>query len=87
MKKFKNGLLALALIAGVSGAFVTKIHAAPKQHDQVYTWNRNVPGQGTSPFSGDISDAQDHYGCSGDESLCATGTAPGVDDAQIFLNN
>lgn len=73
MKKFKTGLVALALILGVSGAFVSKIHAAPKVDDPTYDWN------GSGPLhSGDLDDktvaqAQTFYGCSGAAAVCATG--------------
>jgi len=84
MKTLKISLMALVFTVGIGGAVVQKIQAAPKPQEQVYTWNRNVAGMGTSPFSGTITSAQDHYGCTSDNTLCATGKASGVPDAQIF---
>jgi hypothetical protein len=71
MKKFKTGLLALALVLGVSSAFVSKIHAAPKKDDPIYSWTS--PDQGD--FTGTVSDAEENYGCTTGHALCATGTA------------
>jgi len=74
MKKFKNGFLALALIAGVSFAVVAKVQAMPKQDDPTYDWNGSGPG-----FSGELDNvtvavAQSTYDCSGTNAVCATGT-------------
>ncbi|MBW4888945.1 hypothetical protein KXQ82_04435 [Mucilaginibacter sp. HMF5004] len=82
MKKFKNGLLALALVLGVSGAFVSKTHAAPKAFDIVYDWTS--PDQGV--FSGTREEAIDHYGCENGSQLCATGTAEGQPDSVLEKN-
>jgi hypothetical protein len=79
MKKIKSGLLVMAVVLGVSGAFVSKIHAAPKPLDQVYSWSGS-----SGPFTGTVTQAQTHYGCSSNNILCATGTAPGLPDARIF---
>lgn len=67
MKKFKTGLLAFALVLGVSGAFVSKIHAAPKFDDPIYHWTDN---NGNS----DVQAAIDRTGCDGDQDVCSTGT-------------
>lgn len=69
MKSLKNGFLAIALLAGVSGAFATKIHAAPKLVDPVYDW---TPVSG-SAFTGTLTQAQAHYSCTGTATLCASG--------------
>ena len=70
MKSLKNGFLAIALLAGVSGAFATKINAAPKLVDAVYDW---TPQTG-SPFTGTVAEAKAHYGCNATANLCANGT-------------
>jgi hypothetical protein len=81
MKKLKISLLALLFTVGIGGAVVQKIHAAPKPQGQVYSWTSNLGG---GPFTGTIAQAQSNYGCSKTTTLCATGTAPGVPNAQIF---
>jgi hypothetical protein len=86
MKKFKTGLLALAVVLGFSGALVSKIHAAPRLQDQLYSWTHfdrdgNQLSDGEDGVS--ISDAQSDYGCSSNTVKCAVGTAPGQDDVTI----
>ena len=77
MKNLRNGFLALALVAGVSGAFVSKIHAAPKRADALYNWQK-FNHDGTRDMASDeqatIADAESDYGCSSTVTKCATGT-------------
>lgn len=86
MKNFKNGLLALALVAGISGAFVSKIHAAPKVQDQLYNWTHydtdGITVLGTENGKS-ITEAQTDFGCSGNATRCAVGTAPDQDDVTL----
>jgi len=71
MKKFKTGLVALALVLGVSGAFVSKIHAAPKEVDPTYDWNVGQPDQ---LINATVSTATSNYGCNSGTITCASGT-------------
>jgi len=74
MKKFKTGLLALVLFAGVSAAVASHVHAAPKPADSVYNWTQS----GSNPFTGTVNQAMQHYGCPTLAVGCAHGTlAPG----------
>lgn len=71
MKKFfKSGLLALALIAGASGAVVTKVHAAAKLVDPTYNWNVGQPDQ---DLGRTIVQAKSDFGCPNDNTGCAHG--------------
>ncbi|WP_431199646.1 hypothetical protein ACQ86K_01265 [Mucilaginibacter sp. P19] len=77
MKKLKVGLLALLLTAGIGGAVVQKIQAAPKAGAQEYSWNNGE-------FTGTEAEARTHYSCpTGSNVTCATGTADGVPDLVI----
>ncbi|MDN5286617.1 MAG: hypothetical protein JWR38_2891 [Mucilaginibacter sp.] len=77
MKKFKNGFLALALVAGISGGVISKIQAMPKQADASYEWQK-FNHDGTRDPSLDetatISQATADYSCPGSVTLCASGT-------------
>ena len=89
MKKFKTGLLAFALVLGVSGAFVSKIHAAPKVKTETYDWqhfDRNGNPLGDSESGKTVLEAQGDYGCSGDQAICAVGTN-GPDTETIRYSN
>lgn len=85
MKKIKTALLGLALVAGATGAFVSKISAAPKPLDPIYNWV-----QGTNDFQGTVSQAESHYGCFSGLNPCAAGTLKpgqsGPPTAEIFHN-
>ena len=70
MKNLRNGLLALAFVAGIGGAFATKAANAPKFDDPIYQWSQ----PGSPVFTGTVSQAQTHYNCNGAGSTCATGS-------------
>ncbi|MCX2450056.1 DUF6520 family protein [Pedobacter sp. PLR] len=72
MKSLKSTFLALAIVAGVGGAFATKAANTSSTLDPMYSWT------GSNSFTGTIPQAQLHYGCSGSKAVCATGT--NVDD-------
>jgi hypothetical protein len=90
MKKFKTGLLTLAVVLGVTGAFVSKIHAAPKVLDTLYDW-QHFDRDGTPLSDGlngvSISTAQGDYGCTGTSPKCAVGTDEDQNTVTIFYNN
>ena len=77
MKKLKLGLLAVLFTVGIGGAFVQKIHAAPKLTDASYMWLK-FNEDGSREPSGDetatIAKATTDYGCSGSNATCATGS-------------
>ena len=77
MKKFKNGFLALALIAGISGAVASKIQAMPKPVDANYQWQKFNHDGSRDPSADEtatISQATSDYDCPGAVTLCAIGT-------------
>ncbi|MDN3584559.1 hypothetical protein [Mucilaginibacter flavus] len=78
MKNFKKGMLALALLAGIGGAFVTKTAHAAKPQDPTYNWteyNRSGVVIGTLN-NATVSQAQSTFSCSGSVSLkCGVATA------------
>ena len=78
MKKLKVSMLALVFTVGIGGAFVQKIHAAPKQADATYHWLKYAANGVTRVPSQDenatLAQAQSDYGCSGAANRCATGT-------------
>ena len=78
MKKLKTSMLAIALIAGISGAFVAKIHASPKKTDATYHWLKYLSDGVTRDPGNDsdvsISTAETNYGCTGAGNRCADGT-------------
>ena len=86
MKKFKTGLLALAVVLGFSGALVSKIHAAPRVQDQLYNWT-HYDRNGTELSDGEdgvsVSQAESDYGCGSTDVKCAVGEAPGQDPITI----
>ncbi|PTT00715.1 hypothetical protein DBR11_09295 [Pedobacter sp. HMWF019] len=75
MKSLKTTFLALALVAGVSGAFVTKTANAASNAKQVsYDWIRfdragNITGTLTNKT---VAQAQLITGCTGSNQLCAS---------------
>ncbi|WP_316837261.1 hypothetical protein [Pedobacter nutrimenti] len=75
MKHLKTTFLALALIAGVSGAFVTKTANAASTAKQVsYDWIRfdragHIIGTLTNKT---VAQAQSITGCTGTNELCAS---------------
>lgn len=91
MKKFKSGLLAVALLAGISGAFVSQIHATTKQ-TTLYNWTSTstAPKNPSSTLdNASVSSAESHFGCSTGSIDCADGTkvsGPGPSTAQILHN-
>lgn len=61
----------MALLAGVTGAFATKVvGSANAQNPTVYNWAK----PGSPSFQGTVSGAQSNYNCSGLGAVCATGT-------------
>lgn len=88
MKNFKSGLLAIALLAGITGAFASKIHVAPKDPEPTYDW---VDENNSNPISNQTEDfARSAYECSTGLATCATGTlspsSPVPGDETIVLH-
>jgi hypothetical protein len=77
MKKLKTSFLAIALIAGVSGAFITKIAYAAKRSDAIYKWSSTSIAP-DNPNQNNYDDthvgAVAHFGCETGSQLCASGT-------------
>jgi len=71
MKSLKTTILSLALLAGVTGAFVTKAASSANAQDPtVYNWTKS----GSPNYQGTVSGAQSNYNCAGAGAVCATGT-------------
>jgi hypothetical protein len=92
MKTLKNGVLAIALIGGVAGAFVTKAAHAAKPVDTFYNWTSTsiAPDNPSSTLDdATVSQAETHFGCTTGSQDCADGTkvsGPGSPTAQIRFN-
>jgi hypothetical protein len=75
MKKNKPGLMALALTAGIAGAFANvakQQELAAGQTEYFYQPVSGIPPQnGGSTFTGTQAAAQDFYGCDSFVRLCA----------------
>ncbi|AMP98891.1 hypothetical protein AY601_1985 [Pedobacter cryoconitis] len=90
MLVLKNTMLAIALVAGISGAFATKIANNPRVDEPKYDWNGSGPN-----YSGTLSDktvleAKDMYGCNGGAIQCALGklsSGAGPITQRIFMDN
>ncbi|MGY0035164.1 hypothetical protein [Pedobacter sp. NJ-S-72] len=86
----KNTMLAIALVAGISGAFATKVANTPRVDEPRYNWFGSGPG-----YSGILNDktameAQDTYGCKGKVNECASGelsSGTGLPTEVIYINN
>lgn len=91
MKKFKTGLLGLALLAGITGAIAAKVQATPKADEDRYNWtsNSNAPSHPNATLNNaTISEAQANFGCAGAGATCANGVDPNevLDAVTIKLN-
>jgi hypothetical protein len=76
MKNLKTTFLALALVAGVSGAFVTQAANTANVQAPTYNWNGSGPN-GSGPLNGKtVAQAKTFYGCPGSNAFCARGTDP-----------
>jgi hypothetical protein len=91
MKKFKNGFLALALVAGVSFAVVSKVEANAKQTGPTYNWTGSGTMHSGTYLNETVSAATSYYGCpEGTAATCATGTlvsGSGPQNATIKKSN
>jgi hypothetical protein len=77
MKKFKTGLLALALVVAVGGTFATKVASAAKRSDPTYNWTSAsiAPSNPSSTLNNATrAVAVDHFGCDQGTQDCADGT-------------
>jgi hypothetical protein len=75
MKKFKNGFLALALVAGVSFAVASKVEANARQTGSTYNWTGSGTLHSGALPNASVSAASSYYGCpTGTAATCATGT-------------
>ena len=84
----KNTMLAIALVAGISGAFATKVANSPKADEPRYDWFGSGPNHSGILNDKTVLEAQDTYGCKGQVSLCASGeisSGAGLPTASIFL--
>ncbi|MES2109824.1 MAG: hypothetical protein V4577_13785 [Bacteroidota bacterium] len=92
MKNLKRGFLAVALIAGVSGAFLTKAAHAAKPVDTLYNWTSTsiAPSNPSSTYNGHtVLEAENHFGCVNGAQDCADGikvSGPGSGTFQLRFN-
>lgn len=92
MKNLKRGVLAIALIAGVSGAFVTKAAHAAKPAEAIYNWTSTsiAPSNPSSTYNGhNVTDAENHFGCVNGAQDCADGlkvSGTGPNTVQLRFN-
>jgi len=86
----KNTMLAIALVAGISGAFATKIASSPKAYEPRYDWIGSGPLHSGTLDNKTVKEAQDYYSCSGSLIICATGTrssGTGAPKAILFMTD
>jgi len=92
MKNLKRGFLAVALIAGISGAFVTKAAHAAKPAAATYNWTSTsiAPSNPSSTYNGHtVAEAETHFGCVTGTQDCADGlkvSGSGPNAVQIKFN-
>lgn len=92
MKNFKRGVLAIALIAGISSAFITNAAHAAKLSDTFYNWTSTsiAPENPSSTLdNATVSQAETYFGCTTGSQDCADGTkvsGTGPQTAQILFN-
>ena len=83
-------MLALALVAGISGAFVTKTANAAKRFDQLYDWvHYDTDGATIIGTDSQKSVAQEQMStsCVFNATRCAVGTAPGKPTVTLRYQN
>lgn len=86
----KNTMLAIALVAGISGAFATKVANSLEVNEPRYDWFGTGPNHSGILNDKTVMEAQDTYGCKGQGSPCASGeisSGVGLPTASIFLND
>jgi hypothetical protein len=92
MKNFKKGLLAVALITGIAGAFATKAAHAAKQAAPTYNWTSTsiAPSNPSSMYNGHtIAEAELRFGCVSGTQDCADGdkvSGSGQQKVQLKFN-
>jgi len=92
MKKLKNSVLAIAMVAGISGAFMTQTAHGSKRVDTFYDWTgaSNAPqNPGAQLNNATVATATANYGCNSGTIVCATGTkvsGPGSGHATLFFH-
>lgn len=86
----KNTMLTIALVAGISGAFATKVANNPRVDEPKYDWNGSGPLHSGTLDNKTVMEAQDYFGCNGNAVICARGelsSGQGAPVASIKLNN
>jgi hypothetical protein len=92
MKTLKTSLLAIALMAGISGALVSQTAQASKPVDARYDWTgaSNAPqNPGAQLNNATVTTATSFYGCNSGTNVCASGnkvSGPGPNSASIFFH-
>jgi hypothetical protein len=90
MLVLKNTMLAIALVAGISGAFATKVVNSPRVDEPRYDWSGSGPLHSGTLDNKTPMEAQDYFGCKGLAIKCAVGeisSGVGAPKATIFLND
>lgn len=84
-------MLAVVLMTGISGAFVTNHAQASKKVDTFYNWTgaSNSPQHpGATLNNATVTSATNFYGCNSGTNVCATGnkvSGPGPNNSTIFF--
>lgn len=85
-------MLAIALMAGISGAFVSQTAHASKPFDTLYDWTgaNNAPqNPGAQLNNATVATATSFYGCNTGSTVCASGnkvSGPGPNSISIFFH-
>lgn len=85
-------MLAIALMAGISGALVSQTAHASKPVDTFYDWTgaSNAPqNPGAQLNNATVATATSFYGCNGGTNTCASGnkvSGPGPNSQSIFFH-
>lgn len=69
----KNTMLAIALVAGISGAFATKVANRSKVDEPRYEWSGSGQFHSGTLDNKTPMEAQDYFGCYGDAVKCISG--------------
>ena len=87
---FKTGMLAIALISATAGAYATKTAHTASIVEPRYDWSGSGPDHSGFLPAATIAEAQEAYGCFGQNDPCAGGekvSGDGAPTANIFLTD
>ena len=90
MKNFRKSLVALALVAGVTGAIAGNVSGSSNQREVNYNWT-HYDTDGTTVLESNVvktpADAERDFGCKDGITRCAVGTSQNQPDITLRYPN